>query len=246
MAVVPDSYLWSAARREDASRLDGWKDRCHRCSDHFRFGSGQRRLGTSPLRTPGAHSGAGVPQRPGLTDLCPILLQRLECRRVSGGRDSKSAPQYPACFAGRHRDSDDPLYWVEHAVPVRLANLGDERSAANRRESLGGTFRPGGHSLGRRRDGTFHPGLRQRHGSGRTSGLFPKKLAGVHAQYQSPASSILFQSAWTSVLILTGTFEQLIVYSCFVLVLFSALAVASVIVLRWRRPELHLPFRVPL
>jgi len=77
-------------------------------------------------------------------------------------------------------------------------------------------------------------------------GLFPKKLAGVHSQFQSPASSILFQSAWTSVLILTGTFEQLIVYSGFVLVFFSALAVASVIVLRWRRPELHLPFRVPL
>jgi APA family basic amino acid/polyamine antiporter len=77
-------------------------------------------------------------------------------------------------------------------------------------------------------------------------GLFPKRLAGIHSQYQSPASSILFQSAWTSVLILTGTFEQLIVYSGFVLVLFSALAVAAVIVLRWRRPELHLPFRVPL
>jgi len=44
----------------------------------------------------------------------------------------------------------------------------------------------------------------------------------------------------------TGTFEQLIVNSGFVLVLFSALAVASVMVLRWRRPELHLPFRVPL
>ena len=79
-----------------------------------------------------------------------------------------------------------------------------------------------------------------------TDGLFPKTLAGVHALYQSPASSILFQSAWTSVLILTGTFEQLIVYSGFVLVLFSALAVAAVIVLRWRRPGLPLPFRVPL
>ena len=44
--------------------------------------------------------------------------------------------------------------------------------------------------------------------------------------------------------LLTGTFEQLIVYSGFVLVFFSAVAVASVMVLRWRRPELHLPFRV--
>jgi basic amino acid/polyamine antiporter, APA family len=76
-------------------------------------------------------------------------------------------------------------------------------------------------------------------------GLFPKKLAGLHSKFHSPAVSILFQSAWTSVLILTGTFEQLIVYSGFVLVLFSALAVASVLVLR-RRRDIAPAFRVPL
>ncbi|MBI1956689.1 MAG: amino acid permease [Acidobacteria bacterium] len=79
-----------------------------------------------------------------------------------------------------------------------------------------------------------------------TDGLFPKKLGGVHTHYRSPAASILSQSLWASVLILTGTFEQLIVYSGFVLVFFSALAVAAVMVLRWRRPELARPFRVPL
>ncbi|MBI3933841.1 MAG: hypothetical protein HY316_04060 [Acidobacteria bacterium] len=47
-------------------------------------------------------------------------------------------------------------------------------------------------------------------------------------------------------LLLSGTFEQLIIYSGFVLVLFSALAVAAVIALRVRRPELRRPFRVPL
>ena len=79
-----------------------------------------------------------------------------------------------------------------------------------------------------------------------SDGLFPKSLAGVHSHYQSPSASILSQAAWTSVLILTGTFEALIVYSGFVLVFFSALAVASLIVLRLRRPELARPFRVPL
>jgi APA family basic amino acid/polyamine antiporter len=77
-------------------------------------------------------------------------------------------------------------------------------------------------------------------------GLFPKKLGGIHGRFQSPANGILFQSAWTSILILTGSFEQLLVYSGFVLVFFSALAVASVIVLRRRRPAADLPFRVPL
>ena len=79
-----------------------------------------------------------------------------------------------------------------------------------------------------------------------SDGLFPKSLAGVHLHYQSPSASIVSQAAWTSILILTGTFEALIVYSGFVLVFFSALAVTSLIVLRHRRPELARPFRVPL
>jgi len=78
-----------------------------------------------------------------------------------------------------------------------------------------------------------------------TDGVFPRRLAGVHSRYGSPASSIFLQSLWTSLLLLTGTFEQLIIYSGFVLVLFSALAVASVIVLRVRDPHRPRPFRVP-
>jgi APA family basic amino acid/polyamine antiporter len=51
---------------------------------------------------------------------------------------------------------------------------------------------------------------------------------------------------WVSILILLSAFEPLIVYSGFVLVLFSGLAVAAVIVLRSRRAGLPRPFRVPL
>ncbi len=79
-----------------------------------------------------------------------------------------------------------------------------------------------------------------------SDGLLPKRLAGIHPRHGSPAASIVLQGLWTSVLILTGTFEALIVYSGFVLVLFSALAVAALIVLRLRRPDLPRPFRVPL
>ena len=79
-----------------------------------------------------------------------------------------------------------------------------------------------------------------------SDGLFPKKLAGIHETYGSPAASIIAQGLWTSILILSGTFETLVVYSGFVLVFFSALAVAALIVLRVRRPELARPFRVPL
>jgi len=79
-----------------------------------------------------------------------------------------------------------------------------------------------------------------------SDGIFPKKLATVHALYGSPAPSIVSQALWASVLILTGTFEALLVYSGFVLVFFSAMAVAALIVLRVRRPELERPFQVPL
>jgi APA family basic amino acid/polyamine antiporter len=76
-------------------------------------------------------------------------------------------------------------------------------------------------------------------------GVFPPRLAGVDPRRGSPVSAIVAQSLWASLLLLSGTFEQLIVYSGFVVVLFSALAVAAVIVLRIRRPGLTRPFRVP-
>jgi len=75
--------------------------------------------------------------------------------------------------------------------------------------------------------------------------VFFKKTGKIHPVYGSPATAIVWQAVWISVLILFGAFEPLIVYSGFVLVFFSAMAVASVIVLRHRRPEEVRPFRVP-
>jgi APA family basic amino acid/polyamine antiporter len=60
----------------------------------------------------------------------------------------------------------------------------------------------------------------------------------------APVRSILAQSAWITVLVLSGTFEQLVVYSGVALAVFSAAAVSTVIVLRQREPELPRPFRV--
>ncbi len=83
-----------------------------------------------------------------------------------------------------------------------------------------------------------------------TDGVFPRKLGELHATQGSPdaapVAAIVAQSAWASVLMLTGTFEQLIVYSGFVLVFFSALAVAATMVLRFTQPTPPRPFRVPL
>src|SRR5260370_39202345 len=76
-------------------------------------------------------------------------------------------------------------------------------------------------------------------------GVFFKPIGRIHPLYRSPATSIICQAVWVSILILFSAFEPLIVYSGFVLVFFSSMAVAAVVVLRIYRPELNRPFRVP-
>ena len=77
-------------------------------------------------------------------------------------------------------------------------------------------------------------------------GVFPQAIATVHPRFHTPVRAIFLQSAWSSVLIyFWGSFERLIVYTGFTLVVFSALAVLAVPVLRRRRPDLPRPYRVP-
>ncbi|HET6675148.1 MAG TPA: hypothetical protein VFG71_07400, partial [Nitrospiraceae bacterium] len=57
--------------------------------------------------------------------------------------------------------------------------------------------------------------------------------------------SIILQSLWASLLIITGTFEQLVVFGGSVLALFTALTVGAVFILRYRHPELARPYRIP-
>jgi APA family basic amino acid/polyamine antiporter len=60
----------------------------------------------------------------------------------------------------------------------------------------------------------------------------------------TPVRSLLLQGVVTTVVILAGRVDQIMQYAGFTLSLFSSLAVASVIVLRVRRPEMPRPFRV--
>lgn len=76
-------------------------------------------------------------------------------------------------------------------------------------------------------------------------GLFFDRVARVHPRWRTPAAAILAQGAWASALALTGTFQQIITYTAFPNYLFLSLAVAGLIVLRVREPELPRPFRVP-
>lgn len=74
--------------------------------------------------------------------------------------------------------------------------------------------------------------------------VFPRWFAVSSTKSGVPARSILLQSAWTSVLIISGTFESLVLYATFVLVVFSAVAVSAVFIIRSRMPELERPYRV--
>lgn len=72
-------------------------------------------------------------------------------------------------------------------------------------------------------------------------GLFFRGAARVHARYRTPAFSIAAQGAWATMLVLTGTFEQLLIYTGFAVVLFSAVAMVSLFVLRKRQPDKNVP-----
>jgi len=58
-------------------------------------------------------------------------------------------------------------------------------------------------------------------------GAFFRAAARVHPLYRTPATAIVGQAAWSALLVLSGTFEQLLVYTGFAIVLFSGLAVLS-------------------
>jgi APA family basic amino acid/polyamine antiporter len=75
--------------------------------------------------------------------------------------------------------------------------------------------------------------------------LIPSYFCRTSGTRGTPTYAILLQSLWASVLILSGSFEQLVVYSGTVLMIFSALAVGAVLILRRKEPDLPRPYRTP-
>lgn len=77
-------------------------------------------------------------------------------------------------------------------------------------------------------------------------GMISPWLAHVNPQTKVPARAIVFQSSWASLLILSGTFEQLLVYSGLVLALFMALTLSTIFRLRHAGTIHAAPYRAPL
>jgi APA family basic amino acid/polyamine antiporter len=75
-------------------------------------------------------------------------------------------------------------------------------------------------------------------------GLFFPVAAAVHPRYHSPHVAIVGLTIWSSVLALSGTYEQLFTYVVFVSVLFSMLGGLALFRLRRIRPNADRPYRV--
>jgi len=76
-------------------------------------------------------------------------------------------------------------------------------------------------------------------------GFLPGFFSDTKHTHGTPVRSIILQSLWVTVLVLSGSFEQLVIYSGLIITVFTALTVGAVMVLRQRRPQLVRPYRVP-
>ena len=73
--------------------------------------------------------------------------------------------------------------------------------------------------------------------------LFFKKVAKLNPRYRTPGFALLIQAVWASVLVLSGTFEQLITFVMFAIIVFWMVTAASVFELRKKYPEMPRPYK---
>jgi APA family basic amino acid/polyamine antiporter len=66
---------------------------------------------------------------------------------------------------------------------------------------------------------------------------------GIHAKFRTPARALLFQGALTSLIVLTGTFEDLTSLFIFTAWIFYGLTVVALFRLRGKEPDLPRPYR---
>ncbi len=74
-------------------------------------------------------------------------------------------------------------------------------------------------------------------------GLFFRAAARIHPRFRTPIVAIVAQAVWSGILVLTGTFGQLVEYTGFAVVLFAGIAVFALFVLRRKHPSELRPFR---
>lgn len=76
-------------------------------------------------------------------------------------------------------------------------------------------------------------------------GLFFKKCAEVHPKYKTPGFSLVIGGLWSSVLVLTNSFDQLYSMTVFAAFTFYALGGIAIFVLRKKYPDIERPYKAP-
>jgi APA family basic amino acid/polyamine antiporter len=76
------------------------------------------------------------------------------------------------------------------------------------------------------------------------SGLFFARAAAVHPRFRTPHVAVILLTVWSSLLALSGTYEQLFTYVVFTSVIFSLLGGLALFQLRRARPAADRPYRV--
>lgn len=74
-------------------------------------------------------------------------------------------------------------------------------------------------------------------------GAFFHAMGRVHPKYRTPAFSLVSLGAWSIVLALSGSYDQLYTYVMFMMVLSYVAAVAGLFLLRRKRPDVPRPYR---
>ncbi|MDP1892338.1 MAG: amino acid permease [Gemmatimonadaceae bacterium] len=90
-------------------------------------------------------------------------------------------------------------------------------------------------------NGLILSGARVYYAMARDGSFFAR--AGVLSEHGVPSFSLVMQSLWTSLLCLTGTYNQLLDYVIFAALIFYALTTIGLFVLRAKRPDEPRPYR---
>ena len=76
-------------------------------------------------------------------------------------------------------------------------------------------------------------------------GLFFKKLSIIDEKTDVPLNALIVQGTWASLLVLSGSYSQLLDYIIFAALLFYVITVAGIFIFRRKYPEVITAYRVP-
>jgi APA family basic amino acid/polyamine antiporter len=75
-------------------------------------------------------------------------------------------------------------------------------------------------------------------------GIFFNKIGKTHERFLTPGNSLILQAIWSSVLVMSGTFDILTDMLIFITWIFYAAGAFGVIILRKKMPDAHRPYKV--